>query len=214
MEIQLFNFSVDLIKASLWQYDQATNLQGLLNQKAEWYNENQTDFWQNWIRDVFFLDTANDFGLTVWGIILGQPLYVNIPNENRPTWGFEEFHRNFERGNFSPGSSQRLRTETARILLKLRYVQLISSGTIPESNRRLAWVFKDYGPVWVNDLYDMTQFVTFGFPIPSDLLFIFNNFDVLPRPAGVGSDYRVVVGEAWGFDADHENFDHGNFSEL
>ena len=68
--IQEFDFSVDLLRALLWQYEDATGLQALLRQKSEWYTVNQTAFWSNWERDVFDLTTANDFGCAVWGIIL------------------------------------------------------------------------------------------------------------------------------------------------
>lgn len=219
--IQQFDMSVNLLQALLWQYETAENLKALLQQKSAWYDVNQTEFWNNWYTDVFDLRTANDFGLTVWSIILGQPIYVNFGLNDRPTWGFGEFHRNFTRGNFSSftdGNSTRLSTETSRILLRIRYYQLTGAGCVPEINRMIADVFADYAvngnpPGFLTDLHDMTQMYTFQFPLPSDLAFVFNNFDVLPRPAGVGSAYRVIVNESWGFDAYHENFDNGNFSE-
>ena len=77
--IQLFDFSVDLLRAILWQYNDATRLQSLLQQKQDWYNEQQTEFWSSWYRDVFNLDTANDFGLAVWSIILEVPLTIGVP---------------------------------------------------------------------------------------------------------------------------------------
>lgn len=215
--IQQFDYTVNLLKALLWEYNEATNLQALLRQKQDWYNTNQTEFWEDFYTNIFNLQTANDFGLQIWAIILGQPLFVNGTPSDRVTWGFGTPHENFTRGNFSGTSSgtHRLGTETARVLLQLRYFQLVSSGTVPETNRALKWIFgENYGPAWLNDNHDMTQFYTFTFPLPSDLQFIFNNFDVLPRPAGVGSSYRVIVDETWGFDSSHENFDHGNFSEL
>lgn len=215
--VQPIDFSVDLLRAILWQYDEAPNLKALIEAKQAWYVANQQDFWQDWLANVFDLRTANSFGLEVWSIILDIPIVVtNFPETGRTTWGFGTLHENFTRGNFSgsTGHAVRLADETARILLQLRYFQLTSAGTVPEINRMLAYVFQDYGPAWLNDNHDMTQFYTFGFALPSDLEFLFNNFDVLPRPAGVGSSYRVIVGESWGFGDHHENFDHGNFSEL
>lgn len=214
--IQTIDFSVNLLRALLWEYNEAGNLQSLLEEKQAWYDENQEGFWVDFYNNIFNLQTANDFGLQVWSIILGQPLFINIADNNATTWGFGAFHENFERSNFSASASEthRLPTETARILLQLRYFQLISSGTVPETNRALAWIFgKKYGKAWLNDNLDMTQFYTFQFALPSDLIFIFNNFDVLPRPAGVGSTYRVIVEEAFGFDATHANFDNGNFQQ-
>lgn len=215
-DIQQFDFSVDLLKALLWQYEKAENLQAILNSKAAWYTENQTAFWQDWYRDVFDLRTANSFGLSVWSIILGQPLFTNNAPDSKPTFGFGEYHVNFTRGNFSSntGSSQMLSMETARILLRLRYYQLTGSGTVPEVNRILADVFSSYGQAYLLDNLDMTQTYIFRFVPPSDLIYLFNNFDILPRPAGVGSDYNVIISESWGFGDNHENFNNGNFSEL
>ncbi len=57
----------------------------------------------------------------------------------------------------------------------------------------------------------MTQRYVFGFALPTDMQFAFSNFDILPRPAGVGSSYIVFVEAPWGFNEDATNFDHGNF---
>lgn len=216
-DIQRIDLSVNLLKALLWQYNEAARLQFLLEAEAAWYKENHTDFWERWYTDVFNLETCNDFGLTIWAIILRQPLFVLNTESDRPTWGFGSYHVNFERGNFTAGAGDvhRVSSETARILLQLRYFQLISSGTVPETNRMLKQIFaQNYGLAWLNDNHDMTQFYTFTFPLPADLRYIFDNFDVLPRPAGVGSGYVIAINETWGFDEYHENFDNGNFSEL
>lgn len=215
--IQTFDTTVDVLRASLWQYQNAERIQSLLASKNAWYLANQTEFWDDWYSDVFDLRTANPFGLMVWSIILGQPIiFPNVGNPDQPTWGFGEFHRNFTRGNFasSSGFTYRLSPETARIVLRLRYYHLTGTCCVPDVNRMLADVFADYGPAWLLDNNDMTQLYIFTFALPADLRFVFNNYDILPRPAGVGTDYRVTVEETWGFGEYHENFDNGNFSEL
>lgn len=189
--IQDFDFSVNLLQALLWQYQNATSLQSLVQQKQDWYSENQEDFWGDWVTNVFNLRTANDFGLSVWSIILSQPTYINnAPSPNtKVAWGFGSPHVNFTRGNFSTstGVTYRLPTEYARIILQLRYFQLVSSGTVPEINRMLKYVFEPFGPAYLVDNHDMTQTYVFGFTLPSDLRLALNDFDVLPRPAGVSS---------------------------
>jgi hypothetical protein len=214
--IQQFDSSVDLLKAILWQYNDAVNLQTLLEEKAAWYKANHEDFWEAWRRDVFDLRTCNDFGLTVWAIILQQNLFAVTEGSGEPTWGFEQYHRNFTRGNFggATGEVHKITADTARILIQIRYFQLTSSGTIPETNRMLKWVFREnYGPALLVDNHNMTQTYVFGFPLSADLRYIFKNFDVLPRPAGVGSNFIVTLIEPFGFEATHANFDHGNFLE-
>lgn len=217
-DIQIFDFSVDLLRALLWQYNDAINLQALLEQKNAWYFKNQTQFWNNWFADVFDLRTANDFGLSVWSIILGQPTYINnTPSPaDYPAWGFGDYGQNFDNGNFASdnGNTYQLPTETARILLQLRYFQLISSGTVPETNRMLKYVFANYGPAYLLDRLDMTQHYVFEFPLSSSLNLMLSNFDVLPRPAGVGSYYSEGDIAYFGFDDYNANFDNGIFWSL
>lgn len=71
---QLFDFSVDVMQALLWQYDTADALPAIIASKQKWYTDNQQFFWENWFINVFDLRTANDFGCSVWAIILGIPL--------------------------------------------------------------------------------------------------------------------------------------------
>lgn len=213
--IQQFDFSVDLLRAILWQCNNAINLQALLDAKDAWYQQNQTEFWTNWIENVFDLRTANDFGLAVWSIILGQPTYISnaASPTDYPSWGFGAFHKNFTRGNFASntGNTYQLPTETARLLLQLRYFQLTSSGTVPEINRMLKYVFANYGSAYLEDRLDMTQRYVFRFPLSSNLILLFENFDVLPRPAGVGSSYYQATISYFGFGVFHTNFGNGNF---
>lgn len=214
-DIQQFDFSVNLLQALLWQYNNATNLQALLEAKYNWYYTNQSQFWNSWITNVFDLATANDFGLAVWSIILGQPTFINNgpAPDDYPAWGFGQYHQNFTNGNFcnTTGSTYQLPTQWARLLLQLRYFQLTSSGTVPEINRMLAYLFADYGPAYLQDQLDMTQRYVFDFDMPSGLLLILQNFDILPRPAGVESTYIQGNLETWGFGQYHANFTNGNF---
>ena len=193
--IQQFDFTVPVTKALLWQYQNSPNIQSLINSKQAWYETNQTQFWLDFITNIFNLDTANAFGLGVWSIILDQPIvFNNASNPNQTPWGFGTNNVNFTQGNFAGGAggSYSLPLSAARILLQLRAFQLVSSGTVPETNRMLAYVFADYGPAWLIDNHDMTQTYMFNFQLTADLVYIFNNIDILPRPAGVLSTYEQV----------------------
>lgn len=218
--IQTVNASADILRALLWQHNHAARLESLLQAKQAWYDENQQGFWSDWVRDVFDLRTANDFGLTVWAIILGLPLGAELPPNNGPRWAFGSAgsrRRNFGRGNFGSLSNTLagLTTEQKRLALRLRYFQLVSRCTVPEINRYLAQVFEDVGSVYVLDAGNM-EFATFVFSfVPSSPLeFILRNFDLLPRPAGVGLRFIVSAEGVWGFGPDNENFDNGNFYEF
>ena len=58
MKIQALDYSLNLLRAMLWQYNDAARLEGLLRAKQAWYDQNQTEFWEAWVRDVFDLDAT------------------------------------------------------------------------------------------------------------------------------------------------------------
>ncbi|WP_059215173.1 DUF2612 domain-containing protein [Escherichia albertii] len=114
-KIQEFQFSVDLLRAILWQYNVAENLQGILERKKDWYVINHEQFWSDWYRDVFNMDTANSFGLSVWAIILGIPLVVTSDTPNQIS----------RRGDLLP-HIKTLITETSSTISGMRLHSLLS----------------------------------------------------------------------------------------
>lgn len=74
--------SVDLLEPILWQYDNAPNLIAFRDLLRDFSTQYTTQFWDNFVTDVFTLDTANEFGLSVWGVLLGVPRVVN-KDENK-----------------------------------------------------------------------------------------------------------------------------------
>lgn len=180
---QEFDYSVDLLQTILWQYNDAENLQRLIQQKQDWYNQNQRDFWSNWFRDVFDLRTANDFGLSVWSIILDLPLVAELPPSpaGKSTWGFGTNNQNFANGNFTrlTEGSAGLTTSQKRIALRLRYYQLTTKVTVPEINRIMNAVFGNQ-QVYVIDNNDMTITYAFRFVPDSALSLVLERFDLLP----------------------------------
>lgn len=216
MAIEEFDFSVDLLKAILWQYDNAEKMKSLLTKKQEWYLNNQTDFWDNWQRDVFNLETANEFGLSVWSIILRVPIIVtNQEPDGEIKFGFDPAtDGNFNNSNFSPQRfrAQELSSDSARLVLQLRYNQLVSNGTVIDTNRFLSYIFRDRGRAYVIDNYDMTIDYVFEFALPFSISYVLANYDILPRPAGVQiSNINIVPQIPFGFEAFNNNFDQGNF---
>ena len=215
MRNQLFNFSVNVLQALLWRNDKAPSLISLLTSKQEWYDANQTGFWNDWVTNVFDIRTANDFGCAVWAIILGVPLAVIAAPATRPSFGFGSFHRNFTRGNFAPQEQVifPLTLPQKRLVLQLRYLQLISRGVVPQVNASIQNIFTaaGYGAVYVLDGLDMTCDYVFTFALPSALQFVLTNYDILPRPAGVLLRIRVLTRATFGFGHFHKNFERGNF---
>lgn len=351
--IEDFEFSIDMLSALIWRNNEASAIQSLLQSKLAWYDQNHEKFWDDWCTNVFNLDTANAFGLSVWAQILGIPLQLivaanpgpqfgfgfpelltdradangtwaqtggaaitagqvdpntgtqavkldlsaagtkkvtmtptgaipagpvtlsfqaklisgtqgtiasdingttlgNWPALNTSTWttvtlsatlgasssvfdlvssytgnavvsvfnpqlvansAISNGRFNFNNGNF--GASQAgvgLTLDQKRILLKLQYYKLTSRCTVPEINARMKAILGQYGNVYALDGNNMryTTYV-FGFTPNSALQFVLENFDVLPRPAGVGVKYIVSTRPAFGFGSSNQNFNNGTF---
>lgn len=190
--MQIFepDFSVDLLSNIIWQYDNAPRLQKLIKQKQEWYNQNNEQFWTDWLKNVFNINTANDFGLTVWGLLL-----------------------RVERTYIVNGAPYSLDTEQYRLLLKGRLLYLSMNGSVPEINKYLHLLFADRGRVYVIDNQNMTQRFVFEFrPTESEEVVLLNT-SVLPRPAGVGYQIDIALPrQTFGFNkTGFQPFDQGAF---
>lgn len=189
--IQQFDYSVNLLKAILWQYNGATNLQSILTAKQAWYTENETQFWDDWFTNVFNLQTCNDFGCVVWAIILGIPLNFvtgTAPKAGTP-WGFDVTNLSNFDGNYNFTAQQAggivFTTAQKRILLQLRYYQLTSRGSLTQTNKMLKALLSPFGTYYMVDNLNMTMtFVSTG-PAPSWLTFILTQMQILPKPASV-----------------------------
>lgn len=213
--IQGFDSSVNLLQAILWQYEDAEKLLALARAKQDWINQNQRDFWDSWYRDVFCIDTANAFGLSVWGRILNIRMQVvSEPTPEIKPFGFGPYAANFNNGNFGSTTDQNigLTVEQQRTIIRMRYFQLTSRCTTPEINDFLKKIFGSKGNVYVIDSYDMSL-VTFIFTFAPDsqLQFILENYDLLPRPAAVGAKWIVQTEPSFGFGPYNLNFTRGQF---
>lgn len=218
-DIQVIDGHSNLLRAILWQYSHAGKLKALVQAQQDWHDVNVEQFWSDWYRDVFNMNTANDFGLAIWGRILGIPITVNIdPSTGRDVWGFGTNNLNFNRGNFgrlSAGTAS-LTSVQRRLLLKMRYFNLTQKPTVSNINKMLYDLFNaDYGKIFVVDSLDMGAITYFhNFALPSSLITIFEDYDVLPRPSAVGVRMQLQVKDSWGFGVNHLNFENGNFGRL
>jgi len=215
MNIQQFDFSIDLLKVIKWEYDRAPNLRSILNLKQDWYTANHSQFWIDWERDVFNLFTANDFGLNVWAIILDLPLYTESGASPKiyPAFGFANFGLNFDRGNFAMDldTVNKLTTEQKRQQLRMRWWQITADGSMPSINHALNDVFgRD---VYALDGYDMTITIIYMAVLPDIMMRLIQDFDLIPRPSGVKFNHLVKPREAFGFANYNLNFDqvHSQF---
>jgi hypothetical protein len=211
--IQPFDFHTNPMQALLWQYNDAARLQSLVQSKQDWYNANQTAFWQGFYNDIYNIKTANEFGRRVWAIILGINLFVENTASplDFPAFGFEN-SENFDNGTFATdGNTTNISDDVQRIALLLRCYQIQSAGTVPEINRMLKDVFGHLGKAYLLDGLNMAQVYVFNFPMTADLRYLLDNYDILPRPAGVDSTYYIAGEQVFGFDEYNQNFDNATF---
>jgi len=226
--VEQFDFSVNILNAILWQYNDATNLIAILQNKQNWLNEYQEAFWQNWYDDVFNLETADTFGLSVWSYILNIPLYIdqNPESDNKPIFGFntvglENSYLNFNRSNFSTkGEVFTLTVNQQRFLLRLKFFQLSTRGCIPDINAFLYYLCSTSNIGYAGTLYALDglnmsmRYIFTQDDFPEELLQVILDLDLLPRPAGVKLEYYINGGFNWGFGVYNQNFTHGNFIDL
>ena len=212
--IQAFDFSVDVLRGLLWQHNRALALRSLLESKAAWLEREHAAFWTDWIRDVFDLRTANAFGCQVWARILGVRLALPPTEADEPAFGFNGFHRNFDRAPFATGGpdSVKLTVEQQRLVLRLRYFQLVTRCTPVDVNRFMKYLFADQGLVYMLDPLDMSA-VTYVFSFVPDprLFYVIREYDLMPRPSTVGVNYVTTARDAWGFGEFNKNFDNSPF---
>jgi len=201
----------DLLQTLLWRFNDAVRLRSLVEQKQVWYDVNQKTFWESWVRDVFDLRTANDFGCAVWSVILDMPSLASQPAKDaRVSFGFGAYRTNFNRGNFSNAVGTKLTLAEKRLLLRLKYLKLVSNGTLT-INETLQQVFSDFGPAYLIDMGGMACRYDFGFALSAPLAEAIDIYDVLPRPAGVYVSWRQTL-KTFGFGVYHLNFNRGAFA--
>lgn len=170
--------SIDLKQCLLWQYNNSTTLKSLIQAKQDWYKENQEKFWNDWYTNIFNIDTANSFGLNVWGEIL-----------------------NFKRAiKDKKGNLHFLTDKQYRLVLKGQMIKFGMGASAYDVNKWLQLVFKDYGQVYCVDKGNM-EAIPFVFRAdPSqEILWLLGNVDFIPRPAGVGYEIHIIPTTTFGF---------------
>lgn len=159
------------------------------------YIEGSTNF------DAFYnliwnIDTAQGWGLDVWGRILGVGRVITISAGDY--FGFEEATdaEPFGQAPFYAGatttSNYPLTDDAYRTLLLAKALANICDGSIPAINQILLNLFPGRGNCYATDGADMTMTYTFEFPLSPVELSIVENSGVLPRPCGVAASVVII----------------------
>lgn len=185
------NTEIDLSKCFLWQYDEGGNLRTILQNEVNFINENVSQFWSNFLRDIFNINTANDFGLSLWGTTLGipRPMYENSQGEIVP----------FD-------------TEQYRMLLKGAILLMNSTASVHDINLYLESVFPGK-PVFCADTHDQTMVLNFFYDPSDEEMAIIDQDQYFPRPAGVNKRIKIFSPDkTLGFQGSElQDFDNGTF---
>lgn len=181
----------DYQKTILSQYGASPTIQQLL------YGWNQnldpTPLLDMFYSQVWNIETAQGWGLDVWGRIVGVGRILALANEKY--LGFEEATSlsadPFGQSPFYSGQQLTnnfiLADDGFRVLLKAKAAANIWDGSIAGLNQILLILFPGRGNAYVIDNRDMTMTFFFDFELTAVELAIVSQSGVLPTPAGVGS---------------------------
>ena len=169
MEVMNLQNAVNLLDCILWQYNKAEKLKALIQECQDEFDGNVEDFWNDFYTNIFNIDTANNFGLTVWGILLGV-----------------------ERPTYTDGTGTHYYSDDMyRLFLKSRILMFQMDGSVYQINRYVNYLLPDK-PIYVIDNYDMTMSINYYYsPTPEEWQ-VLNNPDFFPRPSGVMIQFKSL----------------------
>lgn len=147
---------------------------------------------------VWNIDTAEGYGLDVWGRIVGVARIIRIADINY--FGFAEASNlsaaPFNQGPFYTGepltNGFALADKPFRQLILAKAAANITDGSIPGINAILRMLFPGRGNCFVNDLGNMQIEYVFDFDLTPVEETIVIASGVLPRPPGVRVTWRQL----------------------
>jgi hypothetical protein len=172
---------------------------------------------------VWNIDTAQGFGLDIWGRIVGLETgrFIQIAAEDYFGFNTESGAQSwqpFNQGTFYTGPQQTqtysLSDPAFRTLILAKALANIVRCTAPAINQVLNLLFPGRGNCYVNDLGNMQMRYTFEFPLQPWELAVLVSGIALPRPAGVMAYVlNYQRGATFGFKeaGDGQPFNQGTF---
>jgi hypothetical protein len=152
---------------------------------------------------VWDVQTAEGFGLDIWGRIVGVGRTLNVPADT-PNPG----HFAFTSGVYEMTDTQ------YRTVILIKALANITNCTAEGLNQLLSNLFAGRGRCYVRDLGSMSMVFDFEFWLEPFEYVIITQTDVTPRPAGVQvSVFQVDVPTTFGFAESQQlqPFDQGTF---
>lgn len=209
-DIQPFDYE----KTVLSQYAQSPVISQLIERMAEYFDPsaNIKAFYDT----VWNVDTARDFGLDIWGRIVGVGRYIAIPATVTKFFGFRGNGQPLNQYPFYPSTgtatqTYRLADDAYRQLIMAKALSNICRTDILSLNALLNLLFAGRGKCWCNNLGGMAMKYTFKFALEPYEKALIKSGAILPRPAGV----EIIVYESrrsvFGFRGNGVPFGQGTF---
>ncbi len=158
----------------------------------------QTTNFDNFFDNIMNVNTAQGYGLDVWGRIVGVGRTLSVPGD-QTYFGFQEAGdaEPFNQAPFYSGqqvSSNFILTDSAfRILIFAKALANICDGSIPAINQILISLFPNRGNCYVVDNLDMSMTYKFDFVLTLVEQAIVAQSGVLPRSTGVSYNVESVA---------------------
>lgn len=166
----------------------------------EWNDAIDPDnLWNDFYNLIWNVDTAQGYGLDVWGRIVGIGRVIHLP-VNSKYFGFDEATTvSADPFNNSPYYGGNLITTNYavsdtgfRSMILAKALANICDGSIPGINAVLLLLFPARGNCYVTDGQNMTMTYTFTFPLTAIEFSIVTQSGILPKPAGVSVTVVII----------------------
>ena len=188
---------------SMRQYAASPRIKQLITYHSEYFEATWVDEFYDVVWNV---DTAQGFGLDIWGRIVGLESGRYISVDSGDPFGFNDAlnqsWQTFNNGTMFDGAAETVVYELAdpayRTLILTKALSNISDSTMSSLNAVLQNLFPGRGRCWVNDLQNMAIRYVFEFKLEPWEVSVIKN-DSLPRPGGVLATVLQAPLVAFGF---------------
>lgn len=200
------------------QYSSSATIVSLIRDMDEWIDP-RADI-DNFYNFVWNVETAQGFGLDIWGRIVDIGRDLLIPGSNN-YFGFDEAlpgsypfgDQPFYNGTPPASETYSLQDDAYRKLILVKALANISATVPPAINQLLQNLFAGRGRCYALDLGGMAMRYTFEFLLTPYEFAIMTQSGALPRPAGVGAILIHLDFPTFGFADGFAPFGQGTFMQ-
>lgn len=177
----------------LSQYANSPKYVTLYNGFTDLFNNASTI--EDWFNVVYNINTAEGFGLDMWGKILNQGRQFSYDDNGTTVNVYLGGEQTIDGITYDAEYMENM----YRTVLFLRALSNVTNCTIASLNNLLQFYYKNRGGVYVLEYNPMEIRYVFEFYVSKLEKVIFTT-DIMPRPTGVGVSFEfLTLGEYFGF---------------